>query len=97
MKSVNLTDILDEYPPAGLKFLRVELSDEESAPIGVVWCQELPGGPERGARIDLQKQTFLDDFGSYDRAKLGPAARTIVSHLRRKAGRGVPSAQTAFK
>ena len=86
MSNVNLKDALPEHVQAGFEFRRIELLDEEGFPLGLVWYKDPKDPkPESGARIDLHKQCFLDDFGSVDRLTLKPAAEQIVLLLNRLA------------
>jgi hypothetical protein len=64
----------------GVDFIRVELLRRERSPLAVVWYKMQGSTEERGARIDLDKQVFLDDFGSFDRGTLNAEAQLIV-HL----------------
>ena len=90
MINVSLKDVLPEHVRAGLDFKRIELMEEDSSPLALVWYTTL-SDPHReiGARIDLDKQAFLDDFGSHDRLEFRPAARQIVEFLH---GRMQPAA-----
>jgi hypothetical protein len=80
MISNNLENVLIAYKNSGLNFLRIERLDEDS-PLALVWYTLAGSDKEIGARIDLHKQAFLDEFGVHDRAEMAPAARLIVEHL----------------
>jgi hypothetical protein len=62
---------------AGIHFVRLEMP-AESSPLALVWYTSSGNAEERGSRIDLQKQVFLDDFDDYDRASLDAEAKLIV-------------------
>ena len=81
MISSNLENVLSAYKQSGFNFLRIERLDEHS-PLALVWYTLAGNDKEIGARIDLHKQVFLDEFGVHDRAKLAHAAALIVKHLR---------------
>lgn len=66
---------------AKVEFLRIELLKNEASPLATVWFRGPDDTHERGARIDLQKQIFLDDFGKVSRSELMAEARLIVSFL----------------
>jgi hypothetical protein len=64
---------------AGIHFVRLEMPrSAESSPLALVWYTSSGNTEERGSRIDLQKQVFLDDFDDYDRASLEAEAKLIV-------------------
>ena len=83
--NVSLNEILRDHAQAGFDFKRIELLDDDVSPLAVVWYTT-PSDPnmEIGARIDLDKQAFLDDFGTHDRLEFRPAAREIVEFLYRR-------------
>jgi hypothetical protein len=58
------------------------MAKSEYLPLAVVWYTT-PGNPaaQRGARIDLQKQIFLDDFAQFDRSSFSHEARQIVAFV----------------
>jgi hypothetical protein len=64
----------------GIDFVRLEFLRSEPSPLALVWYRMPDSTEERGARIDLQKQVFLDDFGPFERGKLNAEAQLIV-HL----------------
>ena len=69
----------------GFEFRRIELMEEEGSPLALVWYTTLRDPREEiGARIDLQKQVFLDDFGNLDRSKFNFAAQQIVLLVHRQ-------------
>jgi len=80
MRELSLQNVVPELVPAGFDFRRIEMLDEEAAPIALVWYATAPNSPkEWGARIDLHKQAFLDDFaGNVDRLQLRDCARKIA-------------------
>jgi hypothetical protein len=63
---------------AGIHFVRLEMARFESSPLALVWYTSSENAEERGSRIDLQKQAFLDDFDQYDRGSLDAEAKLIV-------------------
>ncbi|MDQ2711697.1 MAG: hypothetical protein M3Y72_01980 [Acidobacteriota bacterium] len=67
---------------ADVEFLRLELPKSKPIPLGLVWFTTPDSQEERGARIDLQKQVFLDDFGLASRESLCNQARMIVEFSR---------------
>ena len=80
--SVSLKEILRDHARAGFDFKRIELMDDDVSPLALVWYTTLSDpGKEIGARIDLDKEAFLDDFGTHDRLEFRPAAREIVEFL----------------
>ncbi len=88
--SVSLKDVLPEHMRAGFDFKRIELMDDDSSPLALVWyTTSNDPTSEIGARLDLDKQAFLDDFGMHDRLEFRPAARQIVEFLH---GRTLPAA-----
>ena len=83
--NVSLKDVLPDYAQTGFEFRRIELVEEEGFPLGLVWyTRSRDPQAETGARIDLQKQVFLDDFGDEDRSKFNAAAQEIVLFLHRR-------------
>ena len=63
----SLEEVLPEYKLSGIAFNRIELLEEEASPLALVWYTGLGGTRgESAARIDIQKQVFLDDFGTVD-------------------------------
>ncbi len=75
-------------PPSstGIRFVRLEMTRGEFSPLALVWYTLPSDTQERGARIDLQKQIFIDDFGENDRGSFGAEARLIVSFLNSSVG-----------
>lgn len=66
----------------GVAFVDIEMLTAEDSPLAVVWYttgQE--PFKEKGARIDLEKQAFLDDFGTVSREQLRATARLIVKFV----------------
>jgi hypothetical protein len=83
----------------GIDFVRIEMLRNERSPLAVVWYRMKGGTEERGARIDLDKQVFLDDFGSFERAALNAEAQLIVHfvHLHVTArGTAAPHTRSSF-
>ena len=80
MVNLSLEGVMPEYEGTGFEFHRIEMMEDEGSPLALVWYTTLGQHPrkELAARIDLQKQVFLDDFGNIDRAKFDLAARQIV-------------------
>ncbi len=66
---------------AKVEFLRIEVPKSEPIPLALVWFNTPDNPEERGVRIDLQKQIFLDNFGAVDRESLRNRAREIVDFL----------------
>ena len=66
---------------ANVEFLRIEVPKSEPIPLALVWFNTPDNPRERGVRIDLQKQIFLDDFGALGRDSLRNQAREIVEFL----------------
>jgi hypothetical protein len=64
-----------------VEFTRIEVLKHESSPLAVVWYRVGEEPREKGARIDLQKQAFLDDIGDTDRTELSAQAHLIVAHF----------------
>ena len=95
MRQLSLRDVIPEFVPAGFDFRRIEMLDEEDAPIALVWYASSPNSPkEWGARIDLHKQAFLDDFvGDVDRLELRDCARKIVLFVSQQ---GVPALSKGY-
>ena len=69
------------HPKTGVDFVRLEMLKKESSPIALVWYKTSHETKEKGARIDLDKQVFLDDFGTVDRGAFANEARLIVRFL----------------
>jgi hypothetical protein len=65
----------------GVDFVRLEMSKYEHSPLALVWYTTAANPRERGARIDLQKQAFLDDFDDINRGSLNAEARLIVQFV----------------
>ncbi len=63
---------------AGIHFVRLEMPVFESSPLALVWYMSSGNVQERGSRIDLQKQVFLDDLDNHDRASFDAEAKLIV-------------------
>ena len=96
MKQLSLQNVLGEFVPSGFDFRRIEMLDEDGSPIALVWYGSTPSSDkEWGARIDLQKQVFLDDFvGDVDRLQLRDCARKIVQFIYQQ---GSPRSFAALK
>jgi hypothetical protein len=78
----DLHNVIPHSEGTDIDFVRIEMLRGEYSPLAVVWYRT-PDQPEpTGARIDLQKQAFLDDFGSVDRAMLNAEAKLIVHFVR---------------
>jgi hypothetical protein len=77
----DLSEIVPISLATGVKFARLEIPKYESLALGLVWYTIWDEHQERGARIDLQKQAFLDDFGEIERGKLNAEARLVVNFI----------------
>lgn len=69
----------------GVRFIRLEMARNEFFPLAIVWYTSNVNPSEQGARIDLQKQVFLDDPGGTDRSTFGAEAALIVAFLHARA------------
>lgn len=76
-------DLADAVPRSatGVRLTRLEMAKDVSLPLALVWFTTWTDQQERGARIDLQKQAFLDDFGDVGRELMRGEAEMIVSFL----------------
>lgn len=79
----------------GIHFVQLEMMQSEYSPLAVVWYTVDGEAELRGARIDLQKRAFLDDFGPNDRSGFGAEARLIVDFLNSDAGSAMAAAARA--
>lgn len=75
-----LRDIVPHSQSTGVDFVRLEMP-RESSPLALVWYTNATTSEERGSRIDLHKQAFLDDFGNVDRSLLSAEAKLIVNFV----------------
>ena len=79
-RSYDLSLELSKPSHKGVRFLRIEMAGAGFSPLALVWY-ELPDHSyrEHGARIDLQKQVFLDDLNGISRELYEEEARAIVA------------------
>jgi hypothetical protein len=78
-----LTGVIPHSEMTGVDFTRIEMLEYETSPLALVWYRTFRDPAERGARIDLQKQVFLDDFesGTIDRNAFAAEAHLIVQFV----------------
>lgn len=77
-------DLAQAVPPSvstGVTFVSLEQAVSESLPLALVWYTTRDNSQQRAARIDIDKQVFLDDFGPVDRSLLTNEAELIVNFL----------------
>lgn len=74
--SYQLHGVVPSSVSAGVEFRRLEMARHGASPLAIVWYAA-PGGGEAGARLDLDKEAFLDDFGETGREALALAAHKI--------------------
>jgi hypothetical protein len=85
--SYQLIGVVPHSNTTGIDFIRLEMPKYESSSLAVVWYRLSKSSEERGARIDLQKQVFLDDFENFDRGSLNAEARLIVQFVHSRKAR----------
>jgi len=77
-------ELMHAVPPSvstGVTFVSLEQAVSESLPLALVWYTTRDNSTPRAARIDIDKQVFLDDFGPIDRSALVNEAELIVNFL----------------
>ena len=79
--SYDLQGVVPMSMATGVKITRLEIPKHGNTPLVLVWYTVWDDLQERGARIDLHKQVFLDDFGDIDRANLNAEARLVVNFM----------------
>jgi len=94
-QTYDLSEVIPISLATGVRFVRLEVPKYESLPLGLVWYTIWDTHEERGARIDLQKQAFLDDFGEIDRSELNAEAKLVVNFMASLATRQAIAAHMA--
>jgi hypothetical protein len=79
--SYDLRGVVPTSTATGVKITRLEIPKYEATPIVMVWYTIWDDREERGARIDLHKQIFLDNFGDVDKSHLNAEARLVVNFM----------------
>jgi hypothetical protein len=79
--SYDLQAMVPMSTATGVKITRLEIPKYGATPLVMVWYTIWDDRQERGARIDLHKQVFLDNFGDIDKSNLNAEARLVVNFM----------------
>ena len=77
-----LRGVIPHSTLTGVDFQRIEMPAHEYLPLALVWYTLRGETEERGSRIDLDKQVFLDSFGEFENSGFNAEAQLVVQFVR---------------